>query len=57
MEHVDKVREFVKLLGNELLAVFDYEWSKDSDERIIKLYNDQAHGYQKRLIRNGNRNN
>ena len=54
MEHVDKVREFVKLLGNELLAVFDYEWSKDSDERIIKLYNDQNHGYQKRLRRNGN---
>ena len=37
---VDKVRTFIKELGSEYLAVFDYYWSKGDNERILKLYND-----------------
>ena len=46
-ENVDKVREFVLGLGKEYLATFDYEWSKDNDERIMKLY----HESQKSLVK------
>ena len=53
-ENVDKVREFVGNLGKEYLATFDYEWSKDNDERIMKLYNAQP-TYVKRLTLNGNK--
>jgi len=53
-ENVDKVREFVGNLGKEYLATFDYEWSKDNDERIIRLYNAQP-TYVKRLTLNGNK--
>lgn len=37
-ENVEKVRRFVEILGKEYLAKFDYEWSKDNPERILKLY-------------------
>lgn len=37
-ENVDKVREFIKHLGSEYLARFDYEWSKDNIQRIVKIY-------------------
>lgn len=53
-ENVDKVREFVSGLGKEFLAVFDYEWSKDNDQRIIKLYNQSEKTFAKRLAQNGN---
>ena len=46
-ENVDKVREFVLGLGKEYLATFDYEWSKDNDERIMNLY----HESQKSLVK------
>lgn len=36
--NVEKVRDFVKLLGKEFLAKFDYEWSKNSPERVFRLY-------------------
>ncbi len=39
-DDVDKVRTFIKELGSEYLAVFDYYWSKGDNERILKLYND-----------------
>ena len=54
-ENVDKVRVFVSKLGKEFLAVFDYEWSKDNDERIMKLYNQSEIQLVKSLIPNGNR--
>ena len=54
-ENVDKVRNFVSGLGKEFLAVFDYEWSKDNDQRIIKLYNQTEKPFVKRLIPNGNK--
>ena len=54
-ENVDKVRNFVNGLGKEFLAVFDYEWSKDNDQRIIKLYNQTEKPFVKRLIPNGNK--
>ena len=54
-ENVDKVRNFVSGLGKEFLAVFDYEWSKDNDQRIIKLYNQSEKPFTKRLTNNGNK--
>lgn len=54
-ENVDKVREFVAGLGKEFLAVFDYEWSKDNDGRIMKLYNQSNKTLVKRLDENVNR--
>ena len=54
-ENVDKVREFVSGLGKEFLAVFDYEWSKDNDERIMKLYSQSNKALVKRLELDGNR--
>lgn len=54
-DNVDKVREFVSGLGKEFLAVFDYEWSKDNDERIMKLYNQTEKKLVKRLELNGNK--
>ncbi|MCH5166537.1 MAG: hypothetical protein J1F35_01465 [Erysipelotrichales bacterium] len=52
-ENVDKVREFVKSFGPELLAVFDYEWSKDNPERIMKLYTSYERPAVKGLTLNG----
>lgn len=54
-ENVDKVRQFVSGLGKEFLAVFDYEWSKGNDARIMKLYTQSDRPFVKRLIPNGNR--
>lgn len=54
-ENVDKVRRFVSGLGKEFLAVFDYEWSKNNDERIMKLYSQTDGSYVKRLMSNGNK--
>lgn len=54
-ENVDKVRDFVGKLGKEYLALFDYEWSKDNEERIMKLYNQSNKQYIKRLVPNGNK--
>ena len=54
-ENVDKVRQFVRGLGKEFLAVFDYEWSKDNDERIMKLYSQSDRAFVKGLKPNGNR--
>lgn len=58
-ENVEKVRQFVGGLGNEFLAIFDYEWSKDNEERIMRLYNQtqqsKSQSYIKRLIPNGNK--
>ncbi len=54
-ENVDKVRDFVSKLGKEFLAVFDYEWSKDNEQRIMKLYNQSDKLYVKRLVPNGNK--
>ncbi len=53
-ENVDKIREFIGELGKEFLAVFDYEWSKDNEQRIIKLYNQKERTLARRLIKNGN---
>lgn len=54
-ENVDKVRAFVSKLGKEFLAVFDYEWSKDNDERIMKLYSQSENQLVKSLVPNGNK--
>jgi hypothetical protein len=54
-ENVDKVRQFVSGLGKEFLAVFDYEWSKGNDARIMKLYTQSDRPFVKRLIPNGNK--
>ena len=54
-DNVDKVRQFVSGLGKEFLAVFDYEWSKDNDQRIMKLYNQSYQPFVKRLVPNGNK--
>lgn len=54
-ENLDKVRKFVGQLGNELLAMFDFEWSKGDDEKIMKLYKEQQPAYVKKLVRNGNK--
>lgn len=53
-DNVDKVREFVRGLGHEFLAVFDYEWSKGSDERIMRLYGESLGVQKKRLVPYGN---
>jgi len=49
-ENFDKVREFVKTFGHEFLAVFDYEWSKDNSERVIRIYRETASNPSKRLV-------
>ncbi len=49
-ENVDKVRSFVEKLGKEYLATFDYEWSKDNDERIMKLFSKTQPEQAKRLV-------
>ncbi len=54
-DNVDKVREFVSGLGKEFLAVFDYEWSKDNEQRIMKLYSQSNKPFIKRLESNGNK--
>lgn len=54
-EYFDKVREFVSQLGNEFLAMFDYEWSKDDEQKIIRLYKEQQSAYVKKLVPNGNK--
>ena len=54
-DNVDKVRDFVSKLGKEFLAVFDYEWSKDNDERIMKLYSQSENQLVKSLVPNGNK--
>lgn len=54
-EHVDKVREFVSHLGNEFLAMFDFEWSKDDEQKILKLYKEQQPNYVKKLVKNENK--
>ncbi len=54
-DNVDKVRDFVSKLGKEFLAVFDYEWSKDNEQRIMKLYNQSDKLLIKRLVPNGNK--
>lgn len=54
-ENVEKVRNFVAQFGKEFLSVFDYEWSKDSDERLIKLYQNQQTEAVSKLVRNGNK--
>lgn len=52
-DNVDKVRNFVSKLGKEFLAVFDYEWSKDNEQRIMNLYNQSDKPFVKRLVPNG----
>lgn len=54
-DNVDKVREFVSGLGREFLAMFDYEWSKDNEQRIMKVYNQVDSPLAKRLVSNGNK--
>ena len=54
-ENLDKVREFVSQLGNEFLAMFDFEWSKDDEQKIMKLYKEQQPAYVKKLVQNGNK--
>lgn len=54
-ENVDKVRDFVSKLGKEFLAVFNYEWSKDNAERIMKLYSQSENQLVKSLVPNGNK--
>lgn len=54
--NVDKVREFVRKLGKEFLAVFDYEWSKDDNQRIMKLYSQSVEeSLMRKLVPNGNK--
>ncbi len=54
-DNVDVVREFVSGLGKEFLAVFDYEWSKGNEQRIMKIYNNDDSPLVKRLVPNGNK--
>lgn len=54
-DNVDKVREFVGKLGKEYLAVFDYEWSKDNEQRIMRLYNQSNETFRIRFVPNGNK--
>ena len=54
-ENFDKVRKFVSQLGNEFLAMFDYEWSKGDEQKIMKLYKEQQPSYMKKLVSNGNK--
>lgn len=54
-ENLDKVREFVEKLGNEFLAMFDFEWSKNDEQRIIKLYKEKQPAYIKKLVQDGNK--
>lgn len=53
-DNVDVVRNFVSGLGEEFLALFDYEWSKDDNERVMRLYKKNKSKAVKRLIRDGN---
>lgn len=53
--NLDKVREFVAQLSSELLAMFDFEWSKGDEEKIMKLYKEQQPAFVKKLVRNGNK--
>ena len=54
-ENFEKVRNFVSQLGNEFLAIFDYEWSKNDEQRMFKLYKMQQPNLVKKLVNNGNR--
>ncbi len=49
-EHFEKIRSFVENFGKEFLAVFDYEWSKSYDQRILKLYKEKHPSYVKKLV-------
>mgnify|MGYP004732302429 FL=1 len=51
-ENFDKVREFVSQLGNEFLAMFDYEWSKGDEQKMMELYKKQQFVYAKKLVPN-----
>lgn len=51
-ENFDKVREFVSQLGNEFLAMFDYEWSKGDEQKMMELYKKQQFAYAKKLVPN-----
>ena len=54
-ENFDKVREFVSQLGNEFLAMFDFEWSKGDEQKIMKLYKEQQPAYVKKLVPHGHK--
>lgn len=54
-ENFDKVRDFVSKLNNEFLAMFEYEWSKDNEERIMRLFGKTVEGYSKKLSLNENK--
>lgn len=50
--HVDKVRAFVSQLGSEFLAMFDFEWSKDDEEKIMRLYKEKQTLQVRKLVPN-----
>ena len=56
-ENVDKVRGFVAGIGKEFLAMFDYEWSKDNDQRVMKLFreNSDPTAHVKKMVPYGNK--
>ena len=35
--------------------MFDFEWSKDDDQKILKLYKEKQPAYVKKLVPNGNK--
>ncbi len=49
-EHVDIVRDFLRNLDKEYLSVFDYEWSKNNPERVMRLYTEEK-AVQKRITK------
>jgi len=49
-DHVEIVRDFLRNLDKEYLSVFDYEWSKENPERIMRLYNEEK-AVQKRIAK------
>lgn len=49
-ENVGIVRDFIRELGHEYLALFDYKWSKGNDDRIMKLYSDTIDAHKRKLV-------
>lgn len=53
-EHFREIRTFINCVQPELVALFDYEWSKGNSERIMRIFRESSPIYQRVLEINGN---
>lgn len=51
-ENVEIVRNFIRQIDSEFLALFDYEWSKDNEKRIMHIFANSNSEFVRGLIKN-----